>query len=125
MNVLEYLSNANGRRECSNKFMGSCKLGGRNTGLLVLLQILEENVYQYCFQYFPVLLHINNTGTIPPMYGYMNNVHTGQPPVYGSTNNVHNVHGQPLIYSNTNPGRQEQPQHQHFLWERPKIRPFQ
>ena len=67
----------------------------------------------------------HNVGGQPPMYGYMNNVHTGQPPVFGSTNNVHNVHGQPLIYSNTNPGRQEQPQHQHFLWERPKIRPFQ
>ena len=44
--------------------MGSCKLGGLNTGLLVLLQILEEKVYQYCFQYFPELLHNNNTGTI-------------------------------------------------------------
>ena len=48
----------------SSTDMGSCKLGGHNTGLLVLLQILEEKVYQYCFQYFPVLLHINNTGTI-------------------------------------------------------------
>ena len=47
------------------KSLGSCKLGGRNTGVLVLLQILEEKVYQYCYQYFPVLLYTDNTGTIP------------------------------------------------------------